>query len=277
MNYNYDYKSYESESESESEDCSREYISKERFKKTVSIKPTKKLFSLKLNTKTKTVSTKEEQTVDEIKPEGENIKLTWIKLKYDDEIKTSFHDSDYPSLTLDKNEIKEQKIISDEKENKKGWTKIEKKSNSNNEEKIEQDSKNIPVEIKYALSMLSSDKFIIFDGTKHYGLALNSNSNSNKNVDNNLQGQKSINNSKDKKNQEKTQMCRMYKDKKCRNGNNCRFAHSLSELVVNPCNFGKNCKCVKFQKDRYINFGEKNCVYRHPGESRNDYYKRNNL
>ena len=72
-------------------------------------------------------------------------------------------------------------------------------------------------------------------------------------------------------------MCRMYKDNKCRNGKNCRFAHSLSELVVNPCNFGEKCKCVKYQKDRYINFGEKNCVYRHPGESRNDYYKRNNL
>ena len=259
MNYDYEYE----------EDSNREYISKERFKKTLSIKPTKKLFSLKSSNSNEK---KEEQQQVEIKPEVENIKLTWIKIDYSkEEKKTPFYDSDYPSLTEDKNEIKEKQIIiSDEKE--KGWTKIEKKTTCNNEQ---QNSKNIPEEINYALSMLSSEKFIIFEGTKHYGLLLN-NSKSQKST-NNTNNTNNKNNNNEKKNQEKTQMCRMHKERKCRNGNNCRFAHSLSELVVNPCNFGEKCKCINLKKDLYTNFGDKICVYRHPGETRNDYYKRNNL
>lgn len=224
MNYNYDDEEFYS---------NREYVSNERFKKTLPIKPTKKLFALK-----NTTAAKKNEEPNSVEPEVENLKLTWINFKKD-EIKTTFYDSDYPSLTFDKNEI-----IADEKE--KGlWTKIEKKN-----------SKNIPDEINYALSMLSSEKFIIFEGTKHYGMMLNKQT---------------------KPNQEKTQMCRMNKEHKCRNGNNCRFAHSFSELVINPCNFGEKCKCVKFQKDRYLNFGDRICVYIHPGETKNDYYKRNNL
>ena len=76
---------------------------------------------------------------------------------------------------------------------------------------------------------------------------------------------------------EKTQICRIYKEtKKCPRGNNCRFAHHQSELVINSCNFGEKCRSVKFKNNEYSNFSAKKCcVYKHPGETIANYHKRN--
>lgn len=78
---------------------------------------------------------------------------------------------------------------------------------------------------------------------------------------------------------EKTQICRIYKEtKKCPRGNNCRFAHNQSELVINPCYFGEKCRTVKFNNNEYSNVSNnKSCVYKHPGETMNNYNKRNKL
>jgi hypothetical protein len=78
---------------------------------------------------------------------------------------------------------------------------------------------------------------------------------------------------------EKTQICRIYKEtKNCPRGNNCRYAHNQSELVVNSCRFGEKCRTVKFKNNEYSNVGNnKSCIYKHPGETMNNYNKRNKL
>lgn len=78
---------------------------------------------------------------------------------------------------------------------------------------------------------------------------------------------------------EKTQICRIYKEtKKCPRGNNCRFAHHQSELVINSCHFGEKCRSVKFNNNEYLNFSEKKCcIYKHPGETINNYHKRREI
>ena len=78
---------------------------------------------------------------------------------------------------------------------------------------------------------------------------------------------------------EKTQICRIYKEtKKCPHGNNCRFAHGQSELVINSCHFGEKCRTVKFNNNEYSNsVHNRSCIYKHPGETMSNYNKRNKL
>jgi hypothetical protein len=78
---------------------------------------------------------------------------------------------------------------------------------------------------------------------------------------------------------EKTQICRIYKEnKKCPHGSNCRFAHHQSELVVNSCHFGEKCRSIRFNNKEYSNKNDKKiCIYKHPGETINNYNKRNKL
>ena len=121
----------------------------------------------------------------------------------------------------------------------------------------------IPEELVYALSLLSSDKYIEFDGCKYFGKV-------------------SVTNAKveDPKKKEKTQMCRSVKDKtKCPHGNNCRYAHKFEELVVSLCGFNDKCRGIhKNEKGYYTNStDEKICFYRHTTESKENYRRRTRI
>lgn len=72
----------------------------------------------------------------------------------------------------------------------------------------------------------------------------------------------------------KTRMCDSVSKKfKCRH-HNCRFAHSTEELVLLPCQYGKDCNRVCFNKTYYSNSGDKVCDRHHPDENVEDYYIR---
>ena len=118
-------------------------------------------------------------------------------------------------------------------------------------------SKNdIPDELKYALSLLSNEKYIEFEGVKYFGKLCNK---------------------EEPKKKEKTQMCRSVNDKtKCPHKSNCRYAHNFNELVVSLCDFNEKCRVVKMDKKGiYTNSVDgKVCCYRHPGETKDNYRKR---
>ncbi len=70
-----------------------------------------------------------------------------------------------------------------------------------------------------------------------------------------------------------TNMCKnIIEGKKCYN--NCKYAHTLKELVINDCKFKESCNSVSKKNNVYINFKGKKCSYKHPGEKLNDYYRR---
>jgi len=76
----------------------------------------------------------------------------------------------------------------------------------------------------------------------------------------------------------KTEMCKSFKKYICRYNNNCRFAHSLSELVITDCKFGKNCKAVNYieKSKTYRNNRKKDkvCSKKHPSESNENVHSR---
>jgi len=117
----------------------------------------------------------------------------------------------------------------------------------------------LPEELQYALSLLSTEKYIEFEGVKHFGKL-------------------SVTNIKEEpKKKEKTQMCRSVKEKtKCPHKNNCRYAHNFNELVVSVCGFNEKCRGVVMdKKGAYTNSVDgKVCCYRHPGETKDNYRKR---
>jgi len=76
----------------------------------------------------------------------------------------------------------------------------------------------------------------------------------------------------------KTKLCESVQTgKTCRHGKYCRFAHSLEELLVCPCDFGANCKFVTCNNGVYGNNGDKKCNRLHPDEELGDYYIRTGL
>jgi hypothetical protein len=76
----------------------------------------------------------------------------------------------------------------------------------------------------------------------------------------------------------KTKLCdSVQTGKTCRHGKNCRFAHSVDELVVSPCVFGADCKFVTCNNGIYGNSGNKKCAHQHPEEKLEDYYVRTGL
>ena len=73
----------------------------------------------------------------------------------------------------------------------------------------------------------------------------------------------------------KTQLCKSYYLKNpCFHGKTCRYAHNLDELVVTNCGYD-NCKLVKYNNGSYTNTGSKICSYKHKGETKDNYIKRN--
>jgi len=76
----------------------------------------------------------------------------------------------------------------------------------------------------------------------------------------------------------KTKLCESVKTgKQCRHGRNCRYAHSVEELVVCTCVFGTDCKFVVCINGNYRNNGNKNCSHLHTNEKLEDYYVRTGL
>ena len=69
----------------------------------------------------------------------------------------------------------------------------------------------------------------------------------------------------------KTRMCNSLDTREiCRHGGNCRFAHSLEELVIRDCHFKDKCRFVKIK-------GSNTCRNKHPQESQDDFIKRTGL
>ena len=68
----------------------------------------------------------------------------------------------------------------------------------------------------------------------------------------------------------RAQMCRSVgSNEPCRHGNNCRFAHDISELVFLYCSFGLDCRNVDRQLSGvYKNKAGKTCNHVHPGETK---------
>ena len=73
----------------------------------------------------------------------------------------------------------------------------------------------------------------------------------------------------------KTRMCDSVKENKtCRHGNECRFAHSLEELVTRNCCFKNECRFVRFERDKLVNNGRDICRNKHPHETENEFIER---
>ena len=63
----------------------------------------------------------------------------------------------------------------------------------------------------------------------------------------------------------------------CKYGDNCRFAHSLSEISLCNCNYGETCIFVKYDKEGKCENDttkHKICFFKHPGETDDSYHKR---
>jgi hypothetical protein len=75
----------------------------------------------------------------------------------------------------------------------------------------------------------------------------------------------------------KTRMCNSVdKDYVCPHGDQCRFAHSLDELVIRDCHFN-NCRFVKLKSGKLVNDGSNICRNKHTHETKDDFIKRTGL
>ena len=73
----------------------------------------------------------------------------------------------------------------------------------------------------------------------------------------------------------KTRMCNSVEKKEtCRHGKNCRFAHSLEELVTRNCFFKSDCRFVRFENGKLVNNGRDICRNKHPHESQDEFIER---
>ena len=76
----------------------------------------------------------------------------------------------------------------------------------------------------------------------------------------------------------KTRMCNsLDTNEVCRHGEECRFAHSLEELVIRDCHFKDKCRFVKIKSGKLVNDGSNTCRNKHPQESQEDFIKRTGL
>ena len=76
----------------------------------------------------------------------------------------------------------------------------------------------------------------------------------------------------------KTRMCNsLDMNQVCRHGEECRFAHSLEELVIRDCHFKDRCRFVKIKSGKLVNDGTNTCRNKHPQESQEDFIKRTGL
>jgi hypothetical protein len=76
----------------------------------------------------------------------------------------------------------------------------------------------------------------------------------------------------------KTRMCNsLDTDKPCFHGDQCKFAHSLEELVTRDCNYRDKCRFVKFKSGKLVNEGSNVCRNKHPDENQDNFIKRTGL
>ena len=67
----------------------------------------------------------------------------------------------------------------------------------------------------------------------------------------------------------------VFTGQECWNKENCKFAHSKSELVVFDCPFGENCFYVKKNSNGvYTTVEGKFCKNKHPGETKDNFCSR---
>lgn len=61
--------------------------------------------------------------------------------------------------------------------------------------------------------------------------------------------------------------------KKCPHGDECRYAHNVSQLAISECFFGIDCTYVYSYQGKWYNNKESNkkCFHCHPGEEKTDY------
>ena len=80
------------------------------------------------------------------------------------------------------------------------------------------------------------------------------------------------NNERSQVNLKKTKACdNVEKNGHCHRGNNCDYAHTLGELVYQPCGFGSNC----FRRNRSnLRPGQKICTFKHPSETIQEHHNR---
>ena len=76
----------------------------------------------------------------------------------------------------------------------------------------------------------------------------------------------------------KTKMCdSVSSGNPCRHGENCRYAHSVTELNILECQHGEKCLFVCNKKGTFYNSQGKFCKFIHPCESRENYFARNGI
>jgi hypothetical protein len=80
---------------------------------------------------------------------------------------------------------------------------------------------------------------------------------------------------------EKTKLCdSVTKNTTCRHGNFCRFAHSLEQLSVKNCDYGKTCNFVVSKNGVWKNnnnYSNRKCLHIHPEEEMEAFYYRTGL
>ena len=76
----------------------------------------------------------------------------------------------------------------------------------------------------------------------------------------------------------KTRMCNsLDAEQPCFHGDECKFAHSLEELVTRDCNFKDKCRFVKIKSGKLVNEGSNVCRNKHPQEDQDNFIKRTGL
>jgi hypothetical protein len=61
----------------------------------------------------------------------------------------------------------------------------------------------------------------------------------------------------------------------CSFGKNCFFAHGVSEVIREPCHFGRNCNKVQCKNDSvYAMKGDHRCFFFHPDETDESFARR---
>lgn len=74
-----------------------------------------------------------------------------------------------------------------------------------------------------------------------------------------------------------TKMCHFILNKNsCPEGERCKYAHKLSQLVIRDCKFNSECRNVEKKNGKYVNINDKICKFKHENESISDYNMRVN-
>jgi hypothetical protein len=95
---------------------------------------------------------------------------------------------------------------------------------------------------------------------------------------NRLEKFNSVKRPKRKKYKDDNKFTRMCWNCNCENPN-CTYAHTISELRIVGCKYGKCCNLVRFEKltKKYENIQKRKCYFIHPGEKEEEYIERLNI